>query len=97
MDEVFRAISDPTRRRILSLLRERDMTAGEIADYFPISAASMSHHFRVLSHADLIERRRRGQQILYSLNTTVLQGLAAALMDLFDVGIPDPKPSHDPS
>jgi ArsR family transcriptional regulator, arsenate/arsenite/antimonite-responsive transcriptional repressor len=81
--DVFKAIADPTRRQILKLLRGGSLSAGEIADKFAISKASMSHHFTVLKAADLVRSERRGQQIVYSLNTTVMQDVAALLLDLF--------------
>jgi len=81
-DSAFRAIADPTRRQILRLLNDGEMTAGQIAEHFHISAPSMSHHFNVLKHADLVSTRREGQQIYYSLNTTVFQDLVAAVLDL---------------
>ncbi len=80
---VFKALSDPTRRRILKILNGGELTAGEIAARFNISAPSMSHHFNVLKHADLISGRREGQQILYSLNTTVFQDVVTLLLDIF--------------
>lgn len=83
MDSVFKALADPTRRRILQLLGDREMTAGEIAEQFSISAPSMSHHFSVLKQADLVASRRSGQQIYYSLNTTVFQEVLAAVIELF--------------
>jgi DNA-binding transcriptional ArsR family regulator len=82
-DLVFKAIADPTRRRILRILNSGEMTAGEIASHFAISAPSMSHHFNALKAADLIRARREGQQIHYSLNTTVVQDLLTVLMDIF--------------
>ncbi len=82
-DEVFKALADPTRRRILRMLGDREMAAGEIAAQFSISAPSMSHHFAALKAADLISGRREGQQIVYSLNTTVAQDLVAVVFDLF--------------
>jgi len=69
----FKALADPTRREILKLLRERDMTAGEIADHFAISKPSISHHLNILKQARLILDERKGQFIYYSLNTTVFQ------------------------
>ena len=83
MNEVFRALSDPTRREILRLLNAGEMTAGQLAERFAISAPSMSHHFNVLKQADLVSARREGQQIHYSLNTTVVQDLMAVFLDLF--------------
>ncbi len=79
---MFKALADPTRRRILQLLEGRELTAGELAEQFAISAPSMSHHFSVLKQADLVASRRGGQQIYYSLNTTVFQEVLAAVMEL---------------
>jgi ArsR family transcriptional regulator, arsenate/arsenite/antimonite-responsive transcriptional repressor len=82
--DVFKALADPTRRRILRMLSERpEMSAGEIAGVFDISAPSVSHHFNVLKEADLISQRREGQQILYSMNTTVVEDLMTMLFDIF--------------
>lgn len=81
-DETFRALADPTRRRILRLLGDGEMTAGQIAANFEISAPSVSHHFGVLKQAGLINGRKEGQQIYYSLNTTVVEDLATVLLDL---------------
>jgi len=78
----FKALADPTRREILGLLRQREMTAGELAERFDMAKPSMSHHFAVLKNADLITSRREGQQIWYALNTTVLQDLLVWAMDL---------------
>ena len=85
-DGAYKAIADPTRRRILRLLGTGEMSAGELAAKFDISAPSMSHHFNVLKAAGLVSARREGQQIYYALNTTVLQDLAATLLDLFGRG-----------
>lgn len=73
MNTIFKALNDPTRRKILKLLKERDMTAGEIADAFNITKPSISHHLDLLKRADLVSGERNGQFILYSLNTTVLE------------------------
>ncbi len=73
MNETFKALSDPTRRRILQLLRDRDMSAGEIAEHFQISKPSISHHLNALKHAGLVDDERKGQHIVYSINTTVVQ------------------------
>lgn len=69
----FKALSDPTRRAIIMLLKERDMTAGEIADQFDMTKPSISHHLNMLKQAKLLQDERRGQNIYYSLNTTVFQ------------------------
>jgi DNA-binding transcriptional ArsR family regulator len=81
-NSAFKAIADPARREILRLLRGGEMTAGDLAQHFDMSKPSMSHHFAVLSEADLITRRREGQTIWYGLNTTVLQDVLAWMMDL---------------
>lgn len=83
MNEAFKALADPTRRKILQLLRRGEMTAGELAEHFDMSKPSVSHHFAVLKQADLVETRREGQQIYYSLNTTVAEDLLAIVWDLF--------------
>jgi len=82
-DLVFKALADPTRRKILHLLKEGEKSAGQLAESFAISAPSMSHHFNILKQADLIAARREGQVIWYSLNTTVFQDVMATLLDLF--------------
>jgi len=75
--DVFKALSDETRREILRMLRAGDMTAGAIADNFVMSKPSISHHLSALKQADLVTAERRGQEIVYSLNTTVFQDLMA--------------------
>jgi DNA-binding transcriptional ArsR family regulator len=82
MNAVFRALADPTRRQILRLLGDREMTAGDLAERFEMTKPSMSHHFSVLKDADLIRFRREGQQIWYSVNTTVLQDVLTWAMDM---------------
>jgi DNA-binding transcriptional ArsR family regulator len=83
LDRTFKALADPTRRQILALLRPTDLSAGEIAAQFDMAFASVSHHLQVLREAGLVQSRRDGQFIIYSLNTTVLQ---EALQHLFDLG-----------
>ena len=83
-NEAFKALSDATRREILALLRQGEMTAGGLSERFDMSKPSMSHHFSVLKQADLITSRREGQQIWYGLNTTVVQDLMTWVMDLMD-------------
>lgn len=69
---VFKALSDPTRRKkILDLLKERDLTAGEIADHFQMTKPSISNHLNLLKQAELVWDERKGQHIMYSLNTTI--------------------------
>ncbi|HWP37121.1 MAG TPA: autorepressor SdpR family transcription factor [Gemmatimonadales bacterium] len=84
-DSAFRALADPTRRRILELLGAGDLTAGQIAGEFSIAFASVSHHLRVLRDADLVEARREGQNIRYRLNTSVFQDVTRYLSKLVGV------------
>ena len=72
MNTVFKALNDPTRREILELLQERDMTAGEIVEQFSISGPSISHHLDLLKQAGLVTAEKSGQYIYYSLKTTVV-------------------------
>ena len=85
-DSAFRALADPTRRRILELLTEKDRTAGEIAEEFPMAFASISHHLGVLKAADLVAAEREGQFIRYRLNTTVFQEVIRYFMTRFGKG-----------
>lgn len=84
MQAAFKALSDPTRRDILSALGRGSLTAGQLADLFPISKAAMSHHFNVLKSAGLVRTERRGQSIVYSLNATVVEEVAAAILEVLD-------------
>jgi DNA-binding transcriptional ArsR family regulator len=79
MSGVFRALADPTRRRVLALLREQPMSAGELADQFDVSKPTMSAHFTVLREAGLIDATRHGKTIIYRLKMSVLE---EALMGL---------------
>ncbi len=94
MNEVFKALSDPTRREVLRLLSHGERTAGDLAERFDMSKPSMSHHFSVLKEADLISSRRDGQQIYYSLNTTVVEDIVTRIWDLLgsdrEKGAPKP-------
>ena len=79
--ETFKALSDPTRREILNLLKRGDLSAGEIADRFDMTAATISHHLSVLKQADLILDRREGKYIYYQLNLSVFEELLSWLKD----------------
>jgi DNA-binding transcriptional ArsR family regulator len=85
-DGAFRALADPTRRRILELLSRRDLTAGEIAEEFPIAFPSVSRHLGVLKDAGLVDSEREGQHIRYRLNTTVSQEVVRYLLTLVKKG-----------
>lgn len=80
MNILFKALNDTTRREILELLRDKDLTAGEIADQFHISKPSISHHLDLLKQAGLVEAVKEGQFIYYSLNTTVIDEIVKWLM-----------------
>jgi len=86
LTRTLQALADPTRRAILQMLTDRDMTAGEIGARFAISAPSVSHHLSVLKNADLVHSERNGQTIVYSLNTTVMHEFLQELLQLFNVG-----------
>lgn len=83
MQQVLEAISDPTRRKILDLLKQREMSAGELGEHFEITGPSMSHHLSKLKNADLVLTTRRGQSIVYSINTSVFDDAAQFVIGFF--------------
>jgi DNA-binding transcriptional ArsR family regulator len=87
MQKTFKALSDPTRRSVLQLLRERDMTAGEIASHFDSSKPTLSRHFAVLKEAELIQGTRNGSTITYRLNVTVLEEAMLTMLQMFHVDL----------
>lgn len=86
LDAVYKALADPTRRRILALLRERDMTAGELAERFELSKPTLSGHFTVLKSAGLIDGDKQGTTITYHLEISVLEEALLGLMNSLDIG-----------
>jgi DNA-binding transcriptional ArsR family regulator len=80
LNTLFKALNDQTRRDILELLKEKDMTAGDIADKFSISKPSISHHLDLLRQAELVVSVKEGQFIFYSLNTTVMDEILKWIM-----------------
>lgn len=82
IDRTFKALADPSRRRMLSLLRDTDLAAGELAAHFDMAFASVSHHLQVLRDSGLVLAQRDGQRIIYSLNTTVFQDALQHLLDI---------------
>lgn len=84
LDLTLRALGDPTRREILRVLRQGDLTAGEIASRFPMTAASVSHHLSVLREAGLVSVERNGRNLVYSLEATVFQDFLQQMVGLFD-------------
>jgi DNA-binding transcriptional ArsR family regulator len=89
MNAVFKALADPTRRKVLELLRKQPMTAGELADHFPVSRPTMSAHFAVLREADLIESTKIGTTITYQLKLSVLEDALLGFARLFGTGAPN--------
>jgi len=84
-NQVYRALADPTRRKILQMLRKRDMSAGEIAGHFDVTKPTMSKHFTVLKEADLIQGTREGTSIMYTLNMSVLEEALMGFMGSFKI------------
>ena len=82
MGDGFKALADPTRRRILELLAQNELTAGEIAAQFDMTKPSVSHHLAILKSAGLVQDERRGQNIVYNVNMTVFQELMNWFYDL---------------
>ena len=82
MNKIFKALNDPTRRKILQLLREKDLSAGEIAQHFNMTKPSISHHLDLLKQAGLVSADKKGQYIFYSLNTTVLDEVLNFFIEL---------------
>lgn len=83
MQSILEAISDPTRRQILDLLKSGEKSAGELGQEFSISGPSMSHHLRKLKSADLVTTTRRGQNIYYTINTSVFDDAAQFVIGFF--------------
>ncbi|WP_462410695.1 autorepressor SdpR family transcription factor [Neobacillus sp. Marseille-QA0830] len=81
MNDAFKALSDPSRRKILQLLKKQDLSAGEIADHFSMSKPSISHHLNLLKQANLVDAEKKGQQVIYSLNTSVFEDVVTWFMD----------------
>jgi ArsR family transcriptional regulator len=95
MNILFKALNDRTRREILEMLKERDMTAGEIADSFHISKPSISHHLDLLKQAGLVESLRNGQFIYYSINTTVMDDIVKWFVQFKQPNTPSHKATAD--
>ena len=95
MSSIFKALSDPTRRAVLQMLRRRSMTAGEIAAQFQVSKPTMSAHFAVLREADLIEGEKIGKSIVYHLKLSVLEDAMLAFAQAMELGR-DPAPQVRP-
>jgi ArsR family transcriptional regulator len=79
---LFKALNDPTRRAILEMLKNKDMTAGQIAEQFQISWPSISHHLELLRRAELVVSIKEGQYVFYSINTTIMDEMIKWLIQL---------------
>lgn len=84
--DVWKALADPTRRKILSLLKDKDMNAGEIANEFNMTKPSISNHLNILKQADLVDAEKIGQNVNYSLKTSVLEDVLKLISDLSNRG-----------
>lgn len=82
MNLLFKALNDDTRRQILELLKEDNLTAGQIADAFNISKPSISHHLDILKRADLVTSEKKGQYVEYAINTTILEDVLQWIITL---------------
>lgn len=91
MSDVFKALSDPTRRKVLQLLQERPMTAGELAEHFPLARPTMSAHFNVLREANLIYAEKEGTTITYRLRMTVLEDALLGFVEAFGLKLKQDK------
>jgi DNA-binding transcriptional ArsR family regulator len=94
MNLVFKALADPTRRHVLELLRTRPMTAGELADHFPVSKPTMSAHFAVLREADLVDVQKLGKAVIYRLKLSVLEDALLGFVGAFSAVAEAAKPAE---
>jgi DNA-binding transcriptional ArsR family regulator len=92
MNLIFKALSDPTRRQILHLLRKKPMTAGDLAEHFSLAKPTLSGHFAILREADLIEGSKSGTVITYMLKVSVLEEALLAFAETVGIGLPTPMP-----
>lgn len=83
MSKAFKALSDETRREILKLLNEKDMSAGEISDHFDMSKPSISKHLDILRESELISSEKKGQFVIYSINTSIIQEVLGNFLEIF--------------
>ena len=85
LNKTMQALSDPTRRKILELLKKKDMSAGKIGKNFNITLPSLSHHLNTLKQTDLVSSQRQGQEIIYSLNLSVFEEVTKTLIKFFKI------------
>ena len=87
MNKMFKALSDPTRRRVLQLLRSGPMAAGELAEHFAVSKPTMSAHFAVLREANLVEAEKNGRAVIYRLKLSVLEDALLGFAQAFGMNV----------
>lgn len=97
MADIYKALAHPVRRKILSLLRERARSAGEIAERFELAKPTLSGHFAILREAGLVTIERRGATLIYRLNLSVLEDALSGLLDLFRLGDEEPEAPGAPA
>ena len=97
MSSIFKALSDPTRRRVLQLLRQRPMSAGDISDQFDVSKPTMSAHFAVLKEADLVHAEKSGKSVIYHLKLSVLEEALLGFVHSFGPGAEKSEPKKEPA
>ena len=95
MSHVFKALSDPTRRRVLQLLRAGPMSAGDLSDRFEVSKPTMSAHFAVLREADLVHAEKAGKSVIYHLKLSVLEEALLGFVHSFGLGVETPEPPEE--
>lgn len=95
MSKVFKALSDPTRRRVLHLLRKGPLSAGELSDQFKVSKPTMSAHFAVLKEADLVHAEKEGKSVIYHLKLSVLEEALFSFVQSFAQGASAMKPKKE--
>jgi len=91
MSNVFKALADPTRRRVLELLRERPLSAGELASEFDVSKPTMSAHFSVLREANLVDATKSGKSVIYRIKLSVLEDALLGFAGVFGLGPSEPE------
>lgn len=97
MGNVFKALADPTRRKVLQLLQKGPMGAGELADHFDVTKPTMSAHFAVLVGADLIQAEKQGRSITYRLRMSVLEEALLGFAQAFGIQLTGPEPGNKPT
>jgi DNA-binding transcriptional ArsR family regulator len=95
MSLVFKALSDPTRRRVLQLLRKGPLSAGDLSDHFDVSKPTMSAHFAVLKEADLVHAEKAGKSVIYHLKLSVLEEALLGFIDSFGLGAEAPDAGEE--